>query len=191
MLPYEPKATAVFAEDFLCRLYAQLKEEGTLDIIFAGMNFSHLNEFVAYMSRARGLVICCLHGEGFPVPRPVGFGWLPEVNGVDGARTGTFGFGFFKEMWSKRERVGYHRDLSMLMLRYWFEQFKIDRLFATTLNPMALNYSKRFGFEYHCRLPQFFIVRGVLEDAHLISLERERFLRYYSDWYAGTPNPRE
>jgi hypothetical protein len=177
ILPYE-NSNPFFSEDFLGRLYFRLKEEGTLDLVCGGMNIQHMNEFVAYLQRVRGLVICCLQGPKYPVPKPVGYGWLNEIGGVDGARTGSFSFGFFKEIRGNRAHV----DLSRFMLAYWFQEFKINRLFATTKNPLALNYSKRFGFEYLCKIPEFFNVHGKLEPAHFISLSRGKFLEYYEAW---------
>jgi len=184
IIPYDT-ANPFFTEDFIGRLYFKLKEEDTLDFVCGGMNISHMNQFVAYLQRVQGLVICCLQGEEYPVPKPVGFGWLNEIGGVDGARTGSFTFGFFKEIRGNRA----HIDLSRFMLAYWFSEFKINRLFATTRNPLALNYSKRFGFEYLCEIPEFFQMGGVLRDAHFISLPRAKFLSYYAAWQAKRVDP--
>jgi hypothetical protein len=174
-----------FTEDFLGRLYFRIKEEGMLDLVCSGMNIVHMNGFINYLSGVRGLVICCLQGPGYPVPHPVGFGWLNEIGGTDGARTGSFSFGYFKEF--RRRRA--HIVLSNFMLAFWFQRFKIDRLFATTKNPLALNYSKRFGFEYLCEVPEFFSVRGKLEPAHFITLASAKFLPYYEAWLGKRRNP--
>ena len=182
IIPYDTK-NPFFTEDFLGRLYFRLKAEGTLEYVCSGMNVDHLNDFISYLGKVRGLVICCLQGPKYPVPHPVGFGWLNEIGGVDGARTGSFTFGYFKEFRGNRA----HIVLSNFMLAFWFKRFNINRLFATTRNPLALNYSKRFGFEYLCEIPEFFNMDGKLMSAHFISLSRDRFLRYYSAWQARRP----
>lgn len=180
LLPYDKTATATFREEFLPLLYLRLKEEKTLDLIFPGMGMGHMNDFVAYMRNAAGFVVPSLKMDGKVLP--VGLGWLAEVDGPVGARKGSFGFGFFKEMWVNRERVRWHVDLSTLMLAYWFEECKCEILYGTSINPKALNYSRRFGFSKPYRLPKFFSRGGVLTDAHVIYLEREAFRRYYSHW---------
>ena len=114
LLPYSQSNTKMFREEFLPSLYFRLRDEGTLKIIFPGARLGHLNDFVGTMRFATGFVVPSLKVDGKVVP--VGIGWLPEVDGVDGARKAAFGFGFFKEMWGNRERVRLHVDLSFLML---------------------------------------------------------------------------
>jgi len=180
LLPYSQQNQKMFREHFLAELYFRLRDEETLSIIFPGMGIAHLNDFIRYMARAFGFVIPALR-DGEKVI-PVGLGWIPEMDGVDGARKAAFGFGFFKEMWVNRERVRRHVDLSTLMLAYWFQECKIDILYGTSINPKAINYSRRFGFSEPYLLPKFFCRDGVLTDARLIHLEKETFLPYYSRW---------
>lgn len=184
LLPYSQSNTKMFREEFLPSLYFRLRDEGTLKIIFPGARLGHLNDFVGTMRFATGFVVPSLKVDGKVVP--VGIGWLPEVDGVDGARKAAFGFGFFKEMWGNRERVRLHVDLSFLMLKWWFSECKVDILYGTTLNPKARNYSRRFGFSEPYTLPKFFCQDGNLVPASLIHLERERFLEYYRRWRALT-----
>lgn len=173
MLPYSEKVTAIFGDDFLVQLYRKLKEDDTLATIFPGMDLSHSNHLVSYLCKVHGLVICCLKTASGK-PDPIGFGWLAEVDKVKGS----FGFGFFKHAWRRRE----HIDLSFSMLAYWFETANIQHLYGTTLNPIANNYSKRFGFRHIGVMPGFFDCNGVGKDAHLIVLEKEVFLRYRAQW---------
>lgn len=172
ILPYSEKHQDVFPEEFLGTLYFRLKSDDLLATIFPGMDMSHVNKFITYMSRVRGFVICC--EKTATKPRPVGLGWLSEVDRVKGS----FGFGYFKEFHRKR----LHVDLSFLQLKYWFEEFSIPRLYGTSLNPVAINYSKRFGFEYIRKLPGFFDCNGTGVDAHLITLEKKVFCQYYELW---------
>jgi hypothetical protein len=184
LLPYVQTNSALFTEDFLPRLYFRLRDEGTLKIIFPGSRISHLNDFMLVMARAIGFVVPCLRVDDKVVP--VGLGWLAEIDGIDGARKGAFGFGFFKEMWGSRERVQLHVDLSFQMLAYWFQECGCDILYGTTLNPKARNYARRFGFSEPYTLPKFFCQDGKLVPASLIHLERDRFLEYYRRWRSLT-----
>lgn len=181
ILPYVESNTEVFPEEFLGRMYMRLKAEGTLQLSFPGMNFTHLNRFISYVSNIRlGFVIGCL--KTTKKPHPVGWAYLSEVDGEEGQRKANFAFGFFKEIHGRREHV----DLSMFYLNFWFQQYKIDQLYGTTINPLALNYSKRFGFQRLCVLPKFFSGKP----ASLITLTPERFKPYYDAWQiAATPPP--
>lgn len=180
ILPYDEKNTIVFPEEFLGRMYMRLRSEGTLGIAFPGMNLSHLNRFITYMANIRlGFVICCL--KTATKPKPVGWGYLTEVDGEEGKRKASFGFGFFKEIHGRREHV----DLSFMMLSHWFTDFKIDQLYGTTINPLAFNYSKRFGFQPLCVLPKFFNGR----DARLITLTPQTFEVFYERWKVTSQPP--
>jgi hypothetical protein len=175
MLLYNEKITQVFPETFLASMYMRLKEDNLLDTMFPGMNMGHLNRFIEYWgSQTRlGRLVCCMKDPGGP-PKPIGLGWLCEAE----QGRGSFGFGFFKE--AHRRHV--HIDLSMMMLHNWFYECKLEVLYGTTLNPIAKNYSKRFGFRYLCELPKFFPHHGKLVNAHLIVLEKDVFSGYYRDW---------
>jgi hypothetical protein len=144
------------------------------------MGMNHLNTFLNYLPKRPGLVICCVKGE--PRPRAVGFGWLTEVDGREGARKGAFGFGFFKEVWGRQVNI----DLSYMMLHYWMSELKIDTLYGTTLktNRLAVRYSQHFGFDFLCNLPRFWDVNGKAEDATLIVLLKEKFMPRYMRWRA-------
>ncbi|HXH85253.1 MAG TPA: hypothetical protein VNI35_00420 [Nitrospira sp.] len=177
LLPYSERHVHIYPENFLCSVYYRLKEEGTLETIYPGMDVGHLNRFICYMGSPQrlGFVVPCLKSDGAP-PKPVGIGWLCEA--IKGR--GSFGFGFFKEVWGKWE----HADLSMQMLAWWFFESKMEVLYGTTLNRVAFNYSKRFGFKPVGTLPKFFSTTAGLEDGQLIVLEKERFIPYYNWWKA-------
>lgn len=172
MLPYSEKHREIFPEEFIARLYYRLKEDDTLRIMFPGMDMGHLNKFVSYMSTAKGFVICCLKTP--TKPEPIGLGWITEADRIKVA----FGFGFFKNAWRKIEHV----DLSFFMLKYWFDTANVPLIYASTMNPIANNYSRRFGFRHLCVMPGFFDCNGVATDAHLIVLEKQVFLECYRAW---------
>ena len=183
ILPYDEKQTWLFPEEFLGRMYVRLRSEGLLDISFPGMGLTHLNKFISYASNIKlGFVIGCL--KTIKKPHPVGWAFLNEVSGDEGRRKASFTFGFFKEVHGRREHV----DLSMFYLKNWFDNYKIDQLYGTTLNPLALNYSKRFGFQWLCTLPTFFDGKP----ASLITLTPKAFQPYYDAWQmSSTPPPVE
>jgi hypothetical protein len=183
ILPYDEKQTWLFPEEFLGRMYMRLRAEGTLDIAFPGMNLGHLNRFITHMANIKlGFYICCLKTP--TKPKPVGWGFLTEVDGEEGKRKASFGFGYFKELHGRREHV----DLSMFLLFAWFREYRIDQLFGTTINRLAFNYSKRFGFQSLCVLPTFFDGKP----ANLITLTPAAFRPHYEAWqFESTPPPVE
>jgi hypothetical protein len=178
VLTYSEKHTAVFPEDFLARIYFHFKEDGLIDTIFPGMDVNHLNRFISYVSKRAGLLIPCVKTDG--KPKPIGIGFLTEADGPEGARRASFGFGYFKE--AHRNRL--HIDASAMMLGWWMLEGKVDILFGTSLNPVAVAYSKRFGFEYLKEIPEFFEKNGVLVNAHLICLRRRVFLPLWEQFKA-------
>jgi hypothetical protein len=184
ILPYDEKQTWLFPEEFLGRMYVRLRSEGLLDVSFPGSKLNHLNRFITYMANIRfGFVIGCV--KTIKKPHPVGWAYLTEIDAdaEDGKRKASFAFGFFKEIHGRREHV----DLSMFYLKYWFDVFKVDQLYGTTLNPLAFNYSKRFGFQSLCVLPKFFDGKP----ARLITLTPEAFKPHYDAWKVTTAPPAE
>ena len=178
MTTYSEKHLQVYPHDFLLKLYLQFAADGTLEIMFPGLDMSHANKFISYISaKASGVCICSGLTENKSLV--VGMGWLAEVAGTkETGRSGSFGFGFFRSAWGKRV----HIDLSMWMLAYWMLDLNFEVLYGSSFNPIALNYSKRFGFKYLTRLPKFFYSYGRLLNAHLICLEKPVFLEYYKRW---------
>src|SRR5208282_1356569 len=176
VLTYSEKHTAVFPEDFLAKVYFHFKNDGLIDTIFPGMDLNHLNRFISYVSKRSGLLIPCIKTE--TKPTPIGIGFLTEVDGDEGARRASFCFGYFRDFHKDRR----HIDLSAMMLRYWFAEAKVTILFGTSLNPVAINYSRRFGFKLQGVLPNFFVAHGSLRDAQLIYLRESEFSPLYDQF---------
>lgn len=180
MVPYRADQKQFFPEDFLVSIYCRLLEENLLDIIFPGMNFTHLNQFVVYMSSPAHPTLFCFLRDDEAITTTAGFGYITESDGRDGARKAGFGFGFFREQWGTQEA----RTLSWFMLKFWMTELKIDVLFGTTLkqNGLAKNFSQNFGFDLVGDIPKLFYRNQGLEDATLVMLEREKFIPKYEDW---------
>ena len=180
MVPYKAQQTDFFPEDYLVSLYCRLVEQELLDIIFPGMNFTHLNQFITFFnSPAHPLLTCLLHENG-QITTTAGIGYITETDGREGARKAGFGFGFFKEHWATQEA----RTLSWFMLAFWMFDLKIDVLFGTTLkqNGLARNFSQNFGFQLLGDIPKLFFRSGELEDATLMLLEKPVFSPLYEKW---------
>ena len=176
LLPYFDHRGA-FPEDFLVHLYSQMMEDGLLETVFAGMSRVTLNKFVVYLSS---------HPTVIYIEKPgnvVGFGWVAQSEGIDGARKASFGFTFFRKYWATK-RV---RDLCWFSLRWWFTELKVDVLYATSLrsNRLATNFSRIFGFNRIGDLPMFFQKGDSLVDGTLICLKRYDFDPLYEQWYEG------
>lgn len=159
--PYEP---AAFDEDFLVLLYQQMKRDNLVELVCLPTN---LNDFVSYL-HARPIVVGCVKSPDYPV---AGFGWLNEVEGVDGARKASFGFSFFRKHWGKPE-IG---EISDLALEWWFRECRIDILYGASLtfNRAARIFAARMGFTSVGILPGFFVINGEMLDAHLVYLKKE------------------
>jgi hypothetical protein len=178
MVPYRAAATSFYPEDFLVSLYYRLVEQDLLTVIFPGMAISHLNKFINFMSTHACVI--CFTKDGNRITDTAGFGYIPETDGVDGARKASFGFGFFREHHATQEA----RTLSWFMLAFWLIELKIDVLFGTTLksNGLARNFSLNFGFKNHVDIPKLFFREDELQDATVMLLEKEDFIPRYESW---------
>lgn len=173
LLPYKDHRH-VFPDDLFVHLYAHMLKDQTLDTVFAGMPQVTLNRFVAYLSK-QPVVIYLIKPNDV-----VGFGWITQSEGIDGARKASFGFTFFRKYWGT-ELV---RDLCWLSLAWWFHELRVDILYATSLkkNRLAINFSRNFGFSHVGVLPMFFEKDGALVDGTLIYLKRSDFDPRYESW---------
>lgn len=159
-----------FNENFLFWLHSRCKADNLLDILFPGMPAMTVAKFVGYLS-GRPIMV------GFRKSdlEVLGFGFLMEVEGKDGARKATVGFCFFRKWWGS----SLIRDISRITLRWWFCEAKITILFGSTLwrNRLAWRFARGLGFESVGRVPMFFCKNGILEDMHFVYLTADRFLR--------------
>lgn len=184
MAPYRAEQTNFYPQDYLVSLHYRLVEQDLLDTIFPGMNITHLNQFINYLSSPAHPTLCCFVKDDEGIATTAGFGYITESDGRDGCRKAGFGFGFFREWWGTPAP----RALSWLMLAFWIIELKIDVLFGTTLkqNSLARNFSTNFGFEHVADIPKLFFRRNTLEDATILMLNRETFLPKYQEWKNGT-----
>jgi len=178
LLPY---VKSKFHPELLQQLHWRLIEDGTLETVFSGMtNAADFDNWRGYMDKQPIVLF---------VRKPdviIGAGWVSEVQGIDGARKGAFGFWIYRTSWGTQEG----HDLCRFALKWWFETFKIDILFATSLktNRLAINFARRrFGFQKLCDLPMFFTQGNRLVDATLICLKKDDFDVVYDRWRLGIP----
>lgn len=169
VIPYvDGKPSKVFSDEFLFYLYSRCKEDRLLDIVFPGMPFVTPARFVAYLKDRPVMV-----GMVKPTYEVAEFGFIYEMEGVDGARKGTVGFASFRKWWGRSEI----KDISRFALRWWFKEAKFNILFGTTLwrNRVAWKFSRDLGFQSVGRVPMFFSKDGQLEDMHLVYVTPETF----------------
>lgn len=181
LIPYD-RAWPIFPDGVLGHLYLRTKQDGLLDTVFCGHDPVDFDWFVGYLgSKAATMQVYCLQEEGQPLT-PIGYCWIIQPGGKDGAREAKFGFTFFKEYWGRREL----RDLVMLGIGYWMNTLKIDVLHGFTLkdNHLARNFSRRFGFKEVGILPKFLYRQGELTDATVVMLDRETFEPRMEQWRA-------
>jgi RimJ/RimL family protein N-acetyltransferase len=175
LLPYNGKFKDLFPPDLFHRLHARLIQDGTLWKVFPGFyECDNVDKWVQYVQKQPVVLYIVKPNE------VVGFGWITEVQGVDGARKAAFGFWFVRKAWGTQ----LVRDICWFSLQWWFKELKIDVLYATSLrtNKLAINFSKNFGFEFLCHLPMFFGMGGRLVDATLICLKRDSFTPRFEFW---------
>lgn len=180
LLPY---VKSKFPPDLLARLHSRLIEDGTLETVFTGMRDARdFEQWNGYMSK-QPIVLFVRKPDSI-----IGAGWVSEVQGVDNARKAAFGFWLYRSSWGTKEG----HDLCRFALRWWFETFRIDILYATSLktNRLAINFAlRRFGFRKLCDLPMFFTQGKSLVDGTLICLKKTDFDVVYERWLSGRGMP--
>lgn len=174
-----------FDPELMPRLHARLVADGTLRTVFSSMEDPEVYEnWWGYMSK-QPIVLFVRKPDTI-----IGAGWISQAEGKDGGRKAAFGFWVYRESWGTTEA----HDLCRFALKWWFEVFRVDILYATSLktNRLAVNFSRRrFGFQKLCDLPMFFPENGGLVDATLICLKKTDFDVVYDRWSLGIPEPRK
>jgi hypothetical protein len=178
--PYMP-GTPVWKDGMLPMLYYKLKEEGSLEDTFCGDPMT-LDGFVSFFDRLRTLqVLARVTSEDRLVP--VGFSWVMNAKGVDGARSCECGEAFFDGAGKTPDA----RALARLALGYCFHALRVDVVFGRQVasNFGARNFSRRLGFKEICVIPKMHSIGGELVDGRLMMLEKEGFMPKFLEWKQG------
>lgn len=178
MVPYM-EGTPVYKDGMLPFLYTKTREEGKIESVFCG-DILNMDSFVDFFVKRKTMQVLC-EIEDDKTLRPVGYSWLDNPIGVDGARGVLCGFCFFNGA-SKRESA---RDLGKLGLAYWFIAMKVDVVHGILLesNTAARNYALRVGFKEVGIVPKRHFHNGTLEGARVMMIERSDFEPAFDEWY--------
>lgn len=177
MVPYMV-GSPVYRDGMLPFLYEKIKAEGSLVDTFCGDQMNS-DGFTAFFDRLKTLqVLCRVTTEDKLVP--VGFSWVMNAKGVDGARSCECGEAFF----DGAAKTPDARALARLALGYAFEALRIDVLFGRQVssNTAARNFSKRLGFKEIALIPKLHAINGALEDGRIMMLEKENFWPKFLEW---------
>src|ERR1035438_2389589 len=104
--------TPVFKDGMLPFLYNKTREEGKIESVFCGDDLN-MDAFVSFFDKRKTLQILC-EVENDKTLKAVGYSWIDNPKGVDGARSALCGFCFFNNA-GKRDSA---RDLGRLGLAY-------------------------------------------------------------------------
>ena len=170
-------------DGMLSHLYFKLKEEGTVAQTFCGER-KNLDSFIAYFDRLKTLQVLCLVSDS-GILRPVGFSWVDNPRGVDGARTCMCGEAFF----DGAGRTPAARGLARLALAYAFHDLRIDVLHGVQVvdNIAARNFSMRLGFKECAIVPDYHAIDGKLVDARVMILRKSEFWPGFVEWKERQP----
>lgn len=168
----------VYVDGMLPFLYTKCRNEGKIERTFCGDALCQ-DAFVEFFVKRKTLqVLAEIDGETI---KPVGFSWLDNPVGVDGARSALCGFCFFEG--SSRRRSA--RDLGFLGLAYWMIAMKVDVIHGIMLesNVQARNYAARVGFEEVAIVPKRHFHNGMLEGARVMMAEKDKFMPTFEKWF--------
>lgn len=181
--PYMPGAP-VYKDGVLPHLYTRTRDEGKIETLFCG-DIKNLDAFVSYFESRKTMQVLCEVEDNKDL-KPVGYCWVDNSKGVDGARMAHCGFCFFGPM---RRR---NFDLGKLAIAYWMTAMRIDVIFGILLaeNFAARKYALKMGFEDHGFVPRYHYFQGELVGARVMSLEKHNFIPGFEKWYA-VQNPVE
>lgn len=177
VVPLMP-GTPVYRDATLSHLYYKTKEEGKLESTFHEDDFNH-DKFIAFFEKLKTLQVLCEVEDNKDL-KPVGYSWVCNPVGVDGARAVICGFCFFNGA-SERDSA---RNLARLGLAYWFIDLKIDVVHGVLLesNTPAKNFAAKLGFTETAIVPKWRYVGGELVDVRVMTLEAESFLPGFEEW---------
>ena len=172
------KGTPVYRDGMLPYLYTRTREEGNIQATFCGDDLN-MDAFVAFFEKRKTLQVLCTV-ENDKTLKPAGFSWVDMPKGIDGARSVSCGFCFF------REARLVARDLARLAVAYCLIDLKVDVIFGVQLvtNIPALNFSRRLGFREACVVPKYLYADGALVDARVMILEGTDWLPGFEKWFA-------
>ena len=172
------QGSPVFLDGMYLHLYSRTKEEGNLENAFCGEH-KDFGQFVSYFEKLRTMQVCCEVGDGRKLI-PVGYTWIVNPAGVDGARLAQPGMCFF----GGAGKRGTARSLAKLALAYAFCDLRINVLLGEQVydNYAARNFSLRLGFKDICRIPNRHVIDGKFRDGRVVMLKDEDFLPEFFRW---------
>ena len=180
VVPYMP-GTPVYTDEMLPFLYQKTKEEGKIEFTFCG-DILNLEKFIAFFVKRGTMQVLC-EVEDDKTLKPVGYSWVDNPRGVDGARGVLAGFCFFKNS-SKRESA---RNLGRLVLAFMMNALKIDVIHGIVLeeNTQARDYCIRLGGREVAVVPKYHYMAstGELVGARVMIIEKEAFMPEFDKWY--------
>jgi hypothetical protein len=173
------QGTPVYKDGALSTLYYRTREEGKVATVFCGDDLTH-DQFIIFFEKRKTLQVLCRVEENKDL-KPVGYCWVDNPIGVDGARSALCGFCFFKE------GVDVSRDLGLLGMAYWFEDLMIDTIHGILLesNTPGKNYAAKLGFTDCGVVPDRHYHNGALEGARVMYLRKPDFWPSFEEWFAA------
>lgn len=174
MCPYMP-GTPVYVDGMLSHLYFETKRLGRIEQTFCGDHYN-LDKFISYFDSLKTLQVLTTVSES-GILKPVGYSWVSNPRGVDGARSASPGFCFFED-------VIHARDLARLAVGYAFEDLRIDTLHGVQVfdNHAARNFSRRLGFTEIATIPDYHSINGELVAARVMMLRKADFWPKFLAW---------
>ena len=182
VVPYMP-GTPVFLDGMYLHLYSRTKEEGNIANTFCGEN-KDFGQFVSYFEKLRTMQVCCEIAEGGKLI-PVGFTWVVNPAGVDGARLAQPGMCFF----GGAGKRGTARSLAKLALAYACCDLRIDVLLGEQVydNYAARNFALRLGFKEVAHVPNRHVIDGKFRDGRVVMLTAKEFMPEFYKWKEQQP----
>jgi hypothetical protein len=178
VFPYMP-GTPVYRDGMLPFLYTKAREAGKIEMIFCGDDLN-MDAFVDFFHKRKTMQVLGRIEEDKTI-RPVGFSWLDNPVGVDGARAALCGFGFFDDAGKTSDA----RDLGRLGLAYWMVAMKVDVIHGIMLesNIAAKNFAEHLGFKQVAIVPKRHFHNGALEGARVTMIEKNDYLPGFEEWF--------
>ena len=168
VIPYMASAP-VYVDGMMSHLYYKTKEQGLIEKTFCGEAKNH-DQFCFFFESLKTMQVCCeVTAENKLVP--VGYTWVSNPKGADGARNAQCGMCFFS---GAGKRVS-ARGLARLALAYAMIDLRINVLHGIQVvdNIPARNFALRLGFREIGIMPKFHYIDGRLEDARVLMLVDE------------------
>lgn len=177
IIPWLPTGTGPL-ESALSLVWARMHADKIYGTVFHERTDFTFSEFVQFFSRPTILVqLCAEVDDGGTIIDIAGIAWLADFEQLPSHRRAMGSFAYFRKYWSPK----WTDTFGKMLLKYWFEDLKIENLSGLTPKPnrAAHRYCQRLGLRYVAELPRWTSFNGKQVAANVAIMDKSEYDALY------------